>query len=237
VQVPVYNLSGEVVRQIEVSDAVFAVPFNEAVVHQVMVGLRANTRQGTSSTKTRGTVHGSTRKLYRQKGTGYARAGSKKSPLRRGGGITFGPHPRDYRQQIPRKMRRLALRCVLSAKASDGELKILDGFDFAEPKTRKMAEILGALGVDSTVLIVTPEPEENVIKSARNLAQIKTMPASVLNILDILAYKTLLMTEAAVRVAEKLWGNGLTQGEDDASVRGAAPSAGDRKKHRTSGAK
>lgn len=236
-KVPVYNLSGEVVRQIEVSDAVFAVPFNEAVVHQVMVGLQANARQGTSSTKTRANVHGSTRKLYRQKGTGYARAGSRKSPLRRGGGVTFGPHPRDFRQDIPRKIRRLALKCVLSAKVGDGELKVLDGFDFTEPKTRKMAEALAALGIESSALIVTQEPEENVIKSARNLPKIKTIPANVLNTLDILSYKTLLMTEAAVRIAEKLWGNGLTQGGDNASVRGAAPSADNRKKHRTPGAK
>jgi large subunit ribosomal protein L4 len=218
VQVPVYNLSGEVVRQTEISDAVFAVPFNETLVHQVMVGMRANARQGTASTKTRGMVSGSTRKLYRQKGTGNARAGSKKSPLRRGGGITFGPHPRDYRQDTPRKMRRLALRCVLSAKAGDGELKILDGFDFTEPKTKKMIEVLIALGIDSSALIVTPAPEKNVIKSARNLPEIKTMPANVLNIIDILSHKTLLMTEAAVRVAEKLWGNGFKQGGDDASV-------------------
>ncbi len=217
-QVPVYNLSGEVVRQIDISDSVFAVPFNETVVHQVMVGQRANARQGTSSTKTKGTVHGSTRKLFRQKGTGYARAGSKKSPLRRGGAITFGPHPRDYRQEIPRKMRRLALRCVLSAKAGDGELKILEGFNFTEPRTKKMIEVLVALGIDSSALIVTPEPEENVIKSARNLPEIKTMPANILNIIDILSYKTLLMTEAAVRVAEKLWGNGFNQGGEDASV-------------------
>lgn len=217
-QVPVYNLSGEVVRQIEISDTVFGVPFNETVVHQVMVGLRANARQGTSSTKTKGTVHGSTRKLFRQKGTGYARAGSKKSPLRRGGAVTFGPHPRDYRQDIPRKMRRLALRCVLSAKAGDGELKILEGFNFTEPRTKKMIEVLVALGIDSSALIVTPEPEGNVIKSARNLPEIKTMPANILNIIDILSYKTLLMTEAAVRVAEKLWGNGFKQGGEDASV-------------------
>ena len=224
-QVPVYNISGKVVRQIEVSDLVFAVPFNEGVVHQVLVGLRANARQGTSSTKTRGNVHGSTRKLYRQKGTGYARAGSKKSPLRRGGGITFGPHPRSYRQEIPRKMRRLALKCVLSAKAGDGELKVLDEFNFTEPKTKKMAEVLAALGVASSALIVTPEVEENVIKSARNLPRIKTMPAKVLNIVDILSHNTLLMTEAAVRVAEKLWGNGSNQGGDNASVRGAATPA------------
>jgi large subunit ribosomal protein L4 len=218
VQVPVYNISGEVVRQIDISDSVFAVPFNETVVHQVMVGLRANARQGTSSTKTKGTVAGSTKKLFRQKGTGYARAGSKKSPLRRGGAITFGPHPRDYRQEIPRKMRRLAIRCVLSAKAGDGELKILEGFNFTEPRTKKMIETLVALGIDSSTLIVTQEPEENVIKSARNLPEIKTMPANILNIIDILSYKTLLMTEAAVRVAEKLWGNGLKQGGEDASV-------------------
>jgi large subunit ribosomal protein L4 len=224
VQVPVYNLAGEVVRQIEISDRVFAAPFNEAVVHQVMVSQRANARQGTNSTKTRGEVAGSTRKLYRQKGTGYARAGSKKSPLRRGGGITFGPHPRDYRQGIPRKMRRMALRCVLSAKAGDGELKVLEAWNFEEPKTKKMVEVLSALGVDSSALIVTPEPEENVIKSARNLWGIKTIPVNVLNMLDILSHKMLLMTEEAVRRAEKLWGNELAQGGDNASVRGAAPS-------------
>jgi large subunit ribosomal protein L4 len=213
VQLPVYNLAGEVVRKIKVSDAVFGVPFNEAVVHQVMVGLQANARQGTAATKTRGMVRGSTRKLFRQKGTGNARAGSKKSPLRKGGGVTFGPHPRDYRQQIPRKMRRLALRCVLSAKAGDGELKILDGFNFAEPKTKQMIDALLALGIESSALIVTPEPEENVIKSARNLPSIKTMSAGVINIIDILSYKNLLMTEAAVRMAEKLWGNGATGGK------------------------
>ena len=217
-QVPVYNISGEVIRQIEVSDAVFAVSFNEAVVHQVMVGQQANARQGTASTKTRADVRGSTRKLYRQKGTGYARAGSKKSPLRRGGGITFGPHPRSYRQDLPKKLRRLALKCVLSAKVADGELKILEKWDFTEPKTKKMTEALTALGVDSSALIVTPEPDEKVIKSARNLKKVKTLPANIINVNEILTYKTLLMTEAAVRVAEKLWGNGSTQGEQNASV-------------------
>jgi len=231
VQVPVYNLAGEEVRKINVSDAVFGAPFNEAVVHQVMVGLLANARQGTASSKTRAMVRGSTRKLYRQKGTGSARAGSKKSPLRRGGGVTFGPHPRDYRQATPKKMRRLAIRCVLSAKAGDGELKVLDKFDFTEPKTSKMAGALAALGATASALIVTPQPEENVIKSARNLPQVKTMPANVINIRDILSYKMLLMTEDAVRIAEKLWGNGETQGGDDAPVRSAATPARNRKKH------
>ena len=223
-QVPVYNLGGEVVRQIEVSDLVFAVPFNEAVVHQVMVGQRANARQGTAATKTRSEVAGSTKKLFRQKGTGNARAGSRKSPLRRGGGITFGPRPRSYRQDIPKKMRRLALRCVLSAKAGEGELKVLEEFDFTEPKTRKMKEILAALGVDSSALVVPPETEEYVIKSARNISAIKTMPVNIINVLDILSHKMLLITEPAVRKAERLWGNGSDQGGDDASVRSAASS-------------
>jgi large subunit ribosomal protein L4 len=213
VQLPVYNLTGEEVRKIKVSDAVFGTPFNEALVHQVMVSLQANARQGTAATKSRGMVRGSTRKLFRQKGTGNARAGSKKSPLRKGGGVTFGPHPRDYRQQIPKKMRRLAMRCVLSAKAGEGELKILDAFDFSEPKTKKMLAALLALGVESSALIVTREPEENVIKSARNIPAVKTMPAGVISIIDIMSYKNLLMTEAAVRAAEKLWGNGTAGGE------------------------
>ena len=217
-QVPVYNLTGEEVRKIEISDNVFGVPFNEAVVHQVMVGMQANARQGTASTKTRGEVVGSTRKLYRQKGTGYARAGSKKSPTRRGGGASFGPKPRDYRQAIPKKLRRLALKCVLSSKAGEGDLKIIDAFDFTEPKTKKMIEALGALGIESSALIVTQKPEKNVIKSSRNIPEIITTPANVLNILDILSHKTLLMTEAAVRAAETLWGNGVKQGGKDASV-------------------
>jgi large subunit ribosomal protein L4 len=218
VQVPVYNLAGEEIRRIEISDSVFGVPFNEAVVHQVMVGLRANARQGTASAKTRGEVVGSTKKLYRQKGTGYARAGSKKSPTRRGGGVTFPPKPRDYRQAIPKKLRRLALKCVLSSKAGEGDLKIIDAFDFTEPKTKKMIEALIALGVESSALIVTQNPEENVIKSSRNIPEITTTPANVLNILDILSHKTLLMTEGAVRTAERLWGNGIKQGGTDASV-------------------
>jgi len=206
VQVPVYSLAGEVVKHIEISDEVFAVPFNQAVVHQAMVRQRANARQGTASTKTRSEVSGSTRKLFRQKHTGLARAGSRRSPLRRGGGVTFGPKPRSYRQAMPKKMRRLALRCVLSAKAGDGELKVVEQMTLPEPKTKQMVQILAALGVDSSALVVTSEPEVNVVKSARNLVGIKTIPANLLNVVDILSYKMLLMTEAAVRKAEQLWG-------------------------------
>jgi len=208
VEVPVYSLKGEVVKNIEISDSVFAVPFNESVVHQALVRQRANARQGTASTKTRSEVVGSTAKLFRQKHTGRARAGSRKSPTRRGGGVTFGPKPRDYHQDMPKKMHQLAIRCVLSAKARDEELKVVEELNFKQPKTREMAGVLAALGVDSSAIIVAVEPEENAVKSARNLAGIKTMPANILNVVDILSYKTLLMTEAAVRQAERIWGGG-----------------------------
>ena len=217
-QVPVYSLTGEVVDHIEISDQVFAVPFNEGVVHQAMVRQQANARQGTASTKTRSEVAGTTGKLFRQKGTGSARAGSRRSPLRRGGGIVFGPHPRDYTQAMPKKMRQLALRCTLSAKATDQELMILEELKLEEPKTKQMVQILTALGVDSSVLVVTHEPEKNVIKSARNLKRIKTTPANLLNVLDLLSYKLLLITVNAVRRVEELWGEKLPQEVKHASL-------------------
>jgi large subunit ribosomal protein L4 len=208
VEVPVYNISGEVVKNIELSDKVFAVPFNQAVVHQAVVRQRANARQGTVSTKTRSEVVGSSAKLYRQKHTGMARAGSRRSPIRRGGGVAFGPKPRSYRQSMPKKMHRLAIRCVLSAKARDEELKVLEEIKLKQPKTKEMAGVMAALGIDSSALLVTGKPEENVYKSARNLTGIKVMPASILNVVDILSYKKLLMTETAVRKAEEIWGGG-----------------------------
>ncbi len=217
-EVPVYSLAGAVVKHIEISDQVFAVPFNQAVVHQALVRQRANARQGTACTKTRGEVSGSSRKLFRQKHTGQARAGSRKSPLRRGGGITFGPKPRSYRQAMPKKMRQLALRCLLSAKARDGELRVLEQLGLDQPRTKEMAQTLTALGVNSSALIATSEPEDNVVKSTRNLVRIKTIPANLLNVVDILSHKMLLMTEAAVRKAEQLWGERLSQGENSASL-------------------
>ncbi len=205
-QLPVHNLTGEVVDNIEVSDYVFGVPFNNDVVHQAMLGQLANARQGTADTKTRGEVAGSTRKLFAQKHTGNARAGSIKSPLRKGGGIVFGPHPRDYRQAMPKKMRRLAIRCLLSAKAKDGELVAVQELDFSAPKTKEMAKILSALGVDSTALVVTPQSEQNVIKSTRNIPGVEIMPAGTLNVVALLNHKKLIMTVEAVRKANELWG-------------------------------
>jgi len=223
-QVPVYNIAGEVVDNIEISEQVFNVPFNQAVVHQAVVRQQANARQGTASTKTRGEVTGSTRKLFRQKGTGRARAGSIRSPIRRGGGIVFGPKPRSYRQDMPRKMRQLALRCVLSTKMRDEELIVLEQLKLDQPKTKEMVGILAALGVASSALIVTSEPEENVVKSARNLPGIKTIPASLLNVVDILSRKMLLITVAAVRKAEELWGERLSEGGSNAPLRSIATS-------------
>jgi large subunit ribosomal protein L4 len=206
VQLPVYNKAGEAVSQIEVDEYVFNVPFNEPLVHQVVVGQQANARQGTAAAKTRGLVAGSTRKLYRQKGTGNARAGSLRSPLRRKGGIIFPPIPRDYRQDTPKKMRHLALRCVLSAKARDNELKVVEQLEMEAPKTKEMVGILAALGVESSALVVTEQVKENVVKSARNIPGVKTMTANLLNPLDLLASRMVVLTVPAVRKAEEIWG-------------------------------
>ena len=217
-QAPVYNLAGEVVTNIEISDKVFGVPFNESLVHQSVLRQQANARQGNASTKTRGNVSGSTKKLYAQKGTGSARAGSIKSPLRRGGGIVFGPHPRDYHQAMPKSMRRLALRCVLSAKLEDGELKILESLKLDEIKTKKMAAILDAMKVDTTTLVVTSAADVNLVKSARNLPGIKTLPANLLNVVDIISHRMLLMEVDAVRKAEQLWGESPSGEENNATA-------------------
>ncbi len=205
-QVPVYNMSGEVVKQIDIDDSVFAVPLNEAVVHQALVRQLANARQGTASTKTRSEVAGSKQKMYRQKHTGRARAGSVRSPLRRGGGVAFGPKPRSYRQSMPKKMRQLALRCVLSAKAKEKEMMVLEELKIDEPKTKEIVKMFAALGVKSSAIIATSEPMENVIKSARNIPGVVTVPSRLLNVVDITGHKLLLITEDAVRQIEKLWG-------------------------------
>ncbi|MDD5702748.1 MAG: 50S ribosomal protein L4 [Dehalococcoidales bacterium] len=217
-QVPVYNIGGEIINTIEVSDTVFGVPFNKTVVHQAMVRQRADARQGTHDTKTRGEVAGSRRKMFAQKHTGEARAGDKRSPTRYHGGVAFGPHPRDYTKDMPRKMRQLALRCMLSSKASEGGLKVLDQFTFEAPKTKDMVKFLDALKLDNTVLIVTGAPEKNVIKSARNIPGVKTLPANILNVVDLLSYQSLVMTEEAVRKAEQLWGKELSKEENSAAL-------------------
>ena len=205
-QVEVYNLKGKATKQLEIRDDVFALPFNEAVVHQALVRQLANRRLGTADTKKRGEVRGSTRKLFAQKHTGRARRGDIRSPMLVGGGVAFGPHPRSYRQAMPRKMRRLALRCVLSAKAGSGELKIVDKLELDSPKTKAVLDMLIALGISDSAIIATAKAEANLIKSARNLMGVKTMLAPLLNIAELLSCKYIIMTVDAVRKVEELWG-------------------------------
>jgi large subunit ribosomal protein L4 len=204
--VPVYSLNGEVVEQIELNQTIFALPFNEAVVHQAMARQLANRRQGTASTKTRGEVSGSTRKLYPQKHTGRARRGDIKSPLLRGGGVVFGPKPRTYRQSMPKEMRRLALKCLLSAKVREGNIKLVQGLDFKGPKTKDMVNVLSSLGIDSSTLILTAQSTPNVVKSAANLPEVKVLPSALINVLDLLSYEMLVATVPAIRNIEKIWG-------------------------------
>ena len=204
-QVPVHNILGEVVDHIELSEEVFGVSPNQAVVHQALVRQLANARLGTASTKTRAQVSGGGRKPFRQKGTGRARRGSSRAPQYKGGGVAFGPHPRSYRQAMPKKMRHLALRCVLSAKVAEGEIIVVDELALSGPRTKEMARILAALGVASSALVVTAEPDPNVYKSARNLERIKTLPANLLNVVDLSSHQVLMITVAAVRRVEELW--------------------------------
>lgn len=192
--------------KLKLDPEVFGVSLNQAVVHQALVYQRANARVGTASTKTRGEVAGSTRKLYRQKHTGWARAGSIRSPIRRHGGIVFGPKPRSYRQRLPKKMRRLAIRCLLSAKLADGELKVVDKLELKQPRTKEVLKILQALQLDSSTLIALAPPNVNVVLSTRNLKRVKTIPAQLLNVVDLLSHRFLLLTVDAVRQIEQLWG-------------------------------
>jgi large subunit ribosomal protein L4 len=204
VEFPVRNLQGDTVEQVQLEDRVFALPFNEAVVHQAMVRQLANGRQGTADTKTRGEVSGSKRKVYRQKHTGRARRGSLRSPLLRGGGVAFGPHPRGYEQRMPRKMRRLAIKCLLSAKAAAGEMVVVDQLRLKDSKTAEIAQILKALEVTGSALVVTPKPEAALIQAARNLPRTKTSPAALLNVVDLLSHKFLVITVDGVRCVEDI---------------------------------
>src|SRR5919109_4893135 len=161
-QADVVNLSGAVLRSIDLDDRVFGITPNQAVVHQAVVAQQANARQGTHDTRTRGEVAGGGKKPYRQKGTGYARQGSRRAPHYKGGGVVFGPHPRSYEQALPRKMRRLALRSVLSARAAEDALTIVDAFAVEAPKTKALLETLSTLGASAGALIVLGERSDAV---------------------------------------------------------------------------
>lgn len=204
-QLDIYNKKGIKSGKIDVSDDIFAIKPNEAVVHQTLVMQQANKRLGTASTKTRGEVNYSSKKLHAQKHTGRARRGAADSPMLVGGGTTFGPRPRSYRKNMPKKMRRLAIKSVLSDKLASGRLKVIDKFEFKLPRTAELQDILVALGIGSTVLIATVNGQENLILSAMNLPGVKTLPARLLNVDDMLSCRELLMTEEAVKVIEEVW--------------------------------
>jgi len=202
----VYNVQGEVVGEVELSDAVFGAEINEVVMHQAVVAFRARQRQGTQSTKGRSEVSGGGKKPWRQKGTGLARAGSNRSPLWRGGGVTFGPKPRDFAVDLPKMVRRKALTSALSAKVKEGDLLVVEGLHFQDPKTKAMVELLGRLNVGDTALIVTRETDPAVMLSARNLPGVDTERAENLNAYVILAHGKLLMTREAVAKVEEVFG-------------------------------
>jgi large subunit ribosomal protein L4 len=205
-EVTVYNAKGKEVKKLNLSDDVFGVPANEVLVHQALLMHLANKRQGTVHAKTRGEVVGSTRKLFRQKSTGRARRGNAKAPVLRGGGVAFGPRPRSFRQRMPKKMRRLAIRCALSAKVADAQLIVIDKLSFEQPKTKEMTNILSALNVRSSAIVATAEVNVNVVKSSRNINRIKTTPASLLNVADLLSHRMLIITVDGIKKVEQLWG-------------------------------
>lgn len=204
-KLPVLARTGEKLDEVEASDAVFGVESKDALVHAAVVGQLAGGRQGSADTKTRAEVRGGGRKPWRQKGTGRARHGSIRSPLWRGGGVAFGPHPRDFGQRVPRRARRHALRAALSAKVRDGEVIVLDQLSMDAPKTRALVEVLGVVAAGRSVLIVTAEPDRNLMLSSHNIPGVRTIEARNLNVYDVVKYQRLLFTrEALGRVEEAL---------------------------------
>jgi len=197
-------MAGETVGQVELADAIFAAPVNKPLMHQAMVRQLANARLGTHKTKGRSEVAGGGRKPWRQKGTGRARQGSIRAAQWRGGGIIFGPTPRSYTQQMPRKMRRAALCSALSVKAAENKIVVLDQLTMAVPKTREMALALERLAVDSSALIVMPGEDWAVERSANNLPDVKLLRAHYLNVRDLLVYDYLVIPQAALALIEEI---------------------------------
>ncbi|MEA4926688.1 MAG: 50S ribosomal protein L4 [Syntrophomonadaceae bacterium] len=204
-KVAVYDMQGTQVGELDLNDNVFGIEPNEAVVQQFVKMQLANKRVGNASTKTRAEVRGGGKKPWKQKGTGRARVGSTRNPVWRGGGIAFGPKPRDYSYKLPRKVRRLALKSALSSKVLDSSIIVVDALTFEEPKTKLMIETLELLQVAPKTLVVTADNDINVQKSARNIPGVKSLKADYINVFDILKYETLLMTKDAVARVEEVF--------------------------------
>ena len=201
----VFNMAGEQVGEIELSDAIFGIEPNETAVHAVVKNHLANRRQGTQSALTRAEVSGGGIKPYRQKGTGRARQGSTRAPQWTHGGVVFAPKPRSYRYTINKKERRLALKSALSAKAAAGQIIVIDDLKLDEIKTKAFAGFLGKLNVEGKSLVVTPEVNENVVKSARNIPGVTTAPARLINTYDILNARNFIVDKAALAVIEEVF--------------------------------
>ena len=211
------NTQGENAGDLDVREDVFNVPIKPALVHQVMVGQLANKRQGTAKTKTRSEVSGGGAKPRPQKHTGSSRQGSTRSPIWVGGGRAFGPTPRSYRKRTPKKMRRLALLSVLSDKARQSNVLLLDSLELKEGKTKEIVSILSALNVSGSALIVTDGTNKKLVQSAGNVGGVRTLPVQVLNTLDLLNRKQLIITVDAVKRIEEIWG-GIYKGDLGSSV-------------------
>jgi large subunit ribosomal protein L4 len=205
-RVSVRNMVGETVGEAELRDDIFGLEPHGAVMHQAVVRQMANARLGTANTKTRGQVRGGGRKPWRQKGTGRARQGSIRAPQWKGGGVVFGPHPRSYRKRMPRKMRRLALKSALSAKAAENSIVLLDALSMEAPRTKDMLAVLDSLKIESSALILLSARDVNVEKSANNIPDVKTLRASCLNVIDILNYDTVVLPLQSLEVIEQILG-------------------------------
>jgi large subunit ribosomal protein L4 len=195
-----YNQAGAEVGTLQLDDYIFGIEPNTAVMHQALLRQQANARSGTHNTRGRGEVKGSTRKLYRQKGTGRARQGSIRAPHHAHGGVAHGPHPRSYYQDMPRKMRRLAVRSALSAKVAAGEVRFVESIAFEQPRTKDMLAFLSDHGVEGKALILLAQKSESLQKSANNLPNIKTILASYANVRDLLHHGTIIMPSDSIDV-------------------------------------
>jgi large subunit ribosomal protein L4 len=205
-QVPLFDSAGARQGEVQLPKHIFAEEPNAPVMHQAYVRQMANARQGTASTKTRLTVSGGGAKPYRQKGTGRARHGSIREPSMKGGAVVFGPHPRSYRQRMPKQMRRLALRSALSQKAIEGRVRVIDGFGFEEPRTKLAADLITAIGFDDTTLVVLPAPNYVVSRSFENLGGTKIILARNLNIRDLFTHTYLLIAKDSLELLEENFG-------------------------------
>ena len=202
--VSVYNMEGKEVGTMELNDAVFGVEVNEHLVHMAVLQQLANNRQGTQKAKTRSEVSGGGRKPWRQKGTGHARQGSTRAPQWTGGGVVFAPVPRDYTVKMNKKEKRAALKSALTSRVQESKLVVVDELKFDEIKTKKMQGVLNALNVKKA-LIVLKDNDQNVLLSARNIAGVRTVLTSTLNVFDILKYDTVVVTKAAVENIEEVY--------------------------------